>query len=130
MQRQAQGHDVGIVLAEFQGRSVLGQGVQIHAEKIYRELTVDVVKFIFIFPVSLLSGLPCLLSSGYGDSKGISGLTHLWIMKCLRSFFGDEGMPAVRAQQHGRGAVTRSPEENVCPHTFCTDIWPLPPLLS
>ena len=27
MQRQAQGHDVGIVLAEFQGRSILGQGV-------------------------------------------------------------------------------------------------------
>ena len=51
MQRQAQGHDVGIVLAEFQGRSILRQGVEIHAEKIHREFTVDVMEFIFIFAV-------------------------------------------------------------------------------
>lgn len=51
MQCQAQGHDMGIVPAEFQGRSVLGQGIQIHAEKIYRELTVDVVKLMLVFPV-------------------------------------------------------------------------------
>ena len=44
---------MGIVPAEFQGRSVLGQGIQIHAEKIYRELTVDVVELVFIFAVIL-----------------------------------------------------------------------------
>ena len=51
MQRQTQRHNVGIMLTEFQGRSVLRKGAYIHAEKIYRELTVDIVKFIFIFPV-------------------------------------------------------------------------------
>ena len=53
MKRQTQGHDIGIVLTEFQGRSILGQGVEIHAEKIYRELAIDIVEFIFIFSVIL-----------------------------------------------------------------------------
>ena len=52
MQRQTQRHNEGVMLTEFQGRSVLRKGTYIHAEKIYRELTVDIVKFIFIFSVS------------------------------------------------------------------------------
>ena len=51
MQRQAQGYDVSAMFTEFQGRSIPGQGVEIHAEKIHREFTVDVMEFIFIFPV-------------------------------------------------------------------------------
>ena len=42
---------MGVMFTEFQGRSILGQGVEIHAEKIYRELTADIVELIFIFPV-------------------------------------------------------------------------------
>ena len=52
MQRQTQRHNVGVMLTEFQGRSVLRKGAYIHAEKIYRELTVDIVKLIFIFSVA------------------------------------------------------------------------------
>ena len=55
MQRQTQRHNVGVMLTEFQGRSVLRKGAYIHTEKIYRELTVDIVKLIFIFPVVLVS---------------------------------------------------------------------------
>ena len=53
MQRQAQRHNVGVMLTEFQGRSVLRKGAYVHAEKIYRELTVDVVELVFIFAVIL-----------------------------------------------------------------------------
>ena len=52
MQRQAQRHNVGVMLTEFQGRSVLRKGAYVHAEKIYRELTVDIVELVFIFAVS------------------------------------------------------------------------------
>ena len=52
MQRQTQRHNVGVMLTEFQGRSILRKGAYIHAEKIYRELTVDIVKLIFIFSVA------------------------------------------------------------------------------
>ena len=55
MQGETQGHDVGVMFTEFQGRSVFRKGAYIHAEKIYRELTVDIVKLIFIFPVVLVS---------------------------------------------------------------------------
>ena len=53
MQRQAQRHNVGVMLTEFQGRSVLRKGAYVHAEKIDRELTVDVVELVFIFAVIL-----------------------------------------------------------------------------
>ena len=49
MQGQGQGHDMSIVLVEFQGGGVLRQGVQVHAEKIHSKLAIDVVEFIFIF---------------------------------------------------------------------------------
>lgn len=42
---------MGVVFAELEGRSVLWQGSEIHAEKIYRKLTVDIVEL--IFPVIL-----------------------------------------------------------------------------
>ena len=53
MQRQTQRHNVGVMLTEFEGRSVLRKGAYIHTEKIYRELTVDIVKLIFIFSVAI-----------------------------------------------------------------------------
>ena len=54
MQGQAQGHDVCVMFTEFQGRGIPGEGVQIHAEEIDRELTVDVVEFVFVFSVILV----------------------------------------------------------------------------
>ncbi len=56
MECQAQCHDMCTVSAEFQGRSVFGQGKQIHAEKIHREFTIDVVQLIFIFFRNLRPG--------------------------------------------------------------------------
>lgn len=49
MECQAQGHDVGIELAELQGRGVFGKRIKVHLKKIYREFTVNVVEFIFVF---------------------------------------------------------------------------------
>lgn len=57
MECQAQGHDMCAVPAEFQGRSVLGKGKQIHAEKIHREFTVDIMQLIFIFSIILVQVL-------------------------------------------------------------------------
>ena len=57
MEGQAQSHDMCVVLAEIQGRCVLGQGVQVHAEKIQREFAVDVVELIFVFAVILFEVL-------------------------------------------------------------------------
>ena len=42
---------MGIVLTEFQRRSILWQGSQVHAEKIHREFTVDIVELIFILAI-------------------------------------------------------------------------------
>ena len=48
---KAQGHDISIVLSEFQGRDVLGQSRQIQLKEIDRELTVDVMELIFVLTV-------------------------------------------------------------------------------
>ena len=98
MQRQAQGHDVGIVLTEFQGRSILRKGAYIHAEKIYRELTVDIVKFIFIFPVVFFQiGLVHFL-------KVVEIVGAFWVDTLVKDemlplFFCHESLATVRAPQ-------------------------------
>ena len=51
MKGKAQGHDISIVLSEFQGRDVLGQSRQIQLKEIDRELTVDVMELIFVLTV-------------------------------------------------------------------------------
>lgn len=51
---QTQGHDIGVVFAEFQRGSVLGKSREIHLEKIDGELAIDVVKLVFIFSVGFL----------------------------------------------------------------------------
>ena len=51
MEGEAQGHDVCVVLTELEGGSVFRQGIQVHAEEIQRELTVDVVEFVFVFAI-------------------------------------------------------------------------------
>ena len=49
---------MGIKFAEFQGRRVLWQGVQIHLKKIYGEFTVDIMEFVFKLILSNLP-MPC-----------------------------------------------------------------------
>ena len=51
MERQAQGHDMGVEFTESEGGSILGEGVEIHLKKIHRELTVDVVELVFVLAV-------------------------------------------------------------------------------
>ena len=54
MECEAEGHDMCVMSAELQGGGILRQGVKVHAEKIHRELTVDVVELVFIFSVVLM----------------------------------------------------------------------------
>ena len=48
---KTQGHDISVVLAEFQRGSILRQGGDIHLEEIDRELTVDVMQLIFVLAI-------------------------------------------------------------------------------
>ena len=105
MQRQAQGHDVGIVLTEFQGRSILGQGVQVHAEKIHREFTVDVMELVFVLAVIFLQVFFIHLFEIVEIVRAM-GIDALVNDKVLPVFFGNEGIAAVGAAQfHGREAA-------------------------
>ena len=50
MHGKAQGHDVCVVLREFQGGSVLRQGSLSYAEEIHGEFPVEVMELVFILP--------------------------------------------------------------------------------
>jgi len=41
---------VGIVLGKLQGRGILGQGIQVHAEEVYGEFPIDVVELVLVLP--------------------------------------------------------------------------------
>ena len=98
MQRQTQGHNVGVMLTEFQGRSVLRKGAYIHTEKIYRELTVDIVKLIFVFSVAFFQiGLVHFLK--VVEIVGAFGIDALVDDKMLPFFFRRESLATVRAPQ-------------------------------
>lgn len=103
MQCQAQGHDVGIMPAEFQGRSVLGQGVQIQAEKIYREFTVDVVKLMFVFPVRFSEVLLINICQVM-EIVGAFGVHTFVNDEVPAVLFGCKGFSTVRAQQTKRSS--------------------------
>lgn len=89
MQRQAQRHNVGVMLTEFQGRSVLRKGAYVHAEKIYRELTVDVVELVFIFAVILFQVFLIHLFEIVEIIRAF-GIDALVDDKVLPFFFGNE----------------------------------------
>ena len=101
MQRQTQRHNVGVMLTEFQGRSVFRKGAYIHAEKIYRELTVDIVKLIFIFSVAFFQvGLVHFL-------KVVEIVGAFWVNTLVKDemlpfFFRHESLATVRAPQEGQ----------------------------
>ena len=94
---------MGIVPAEFQGRSVLGQGIQIHAEKIYRELTVDVVKLMFVFPVRFFE---VFLIYIFQVTEIVGAFqVHTFVdNEVFALLLRRKGMPAVRAQQTKRSS--------------------------
>ena len=99
---QAQGHNVGIMFAEFQGRGVLGESIQIHAEKIHRELTVDIVEFIFVFAVVL----PEIFFVYFFEIVEIIrafGISALMDDKMFAFFLGNQGMATVGTAQFHRG---------------------------
>jgi hypothetical protein len=101
MHRQAQRHDVSIVFTELQGGSILRQGIEIHAEKIDRELTIDVVKFIFVFPIILFE--VCLVHV----LQVMEIVRTVWIYTFVENevfalFLRYESVPAVRAQHTNR----------------------------
>ena len=100
MQRQTQGHNVGVMLTEFQGRSVLRKGAYIHAEKIYRELAVDIVELIFIFSVAFFQiGLVHFLK--VVKIVGAFGVDTLVEDEMFPFFFRHESIATVRAPQGG-----------------------------
>ena len=98
MQRQTQRHNVRVMLTEFNGRSILRKGAYIHAEKIYRELTVDIVKLIFIFSVAFFQiGLVHFL-------KVVEIVGAFWVDTLVKDemlpfFFRHESLATVRAPQ-------------------------------
>ena len=105
MEGQAQGHDVGVKLAELQGGGIFWKGVQIHAEEIHQEFPVDIVEFIFIFAM-LLSKVLFIHLLKVMEIIGALGVDAFVDNKVFAVFLMDEGMPAVRATQaEGREAV-------------------------
>ena len=54
MVRETEAHDMLVIPAESEAGCVIGQTVEIHAEKVYCKLTVDVVNLIFVLAVFFL----------------------------------------------------------------------------
>ena len=102
MESQAQGHDMCVVFTEFQGRSILRQGVQVHAEEIHCEFAVDVVELIFILAEIFFKVLLIHFSEVVEIVRAF-GVDALMEDKVSAFFFGDEGISTVRAAQlYGR----------------------------
>ena len=101
MQGQAQGHHMGVELAELQGRGMLWQGVEGHLEEVHRELAVDVVELVLVLAVAfsqvfLIDFLEVVQVVG---ALGVDAFVEDEVLPVL---FGDQGMAAVGASQlHG-----------------------------
>ena len=102
MEGRTQGHYVGIMFAEFHGGGIFWKGISIHAEKIYRELAVDIVEFIFIFAVILSE---VFLNHFFEIVEIIRafGIDVLMDEKVFAFFFGKQSIAAVQATQFHRG---------------------------
>ena len=102
MQGEAQGHHMGVELAELQGGSLFGKRVQVHLEKIYGELAVDVVELVFVFAVVFLQILFVNLFEVV-QVVGALGIDTFVEDKVFAVLFGNQRMVAVgTAQLHGR----------------------------
>lgn len=117
MQCQAQGHDVGVKLAESQGGGIFWKRVQIHAEEVQQEFPVDIVEFIFIFAMLLSKVLLIHLLKAM-EIIGALGVNAFVDDKVPPIFFMDEGMPTVGAAQ----AEGREPAAFIRRETGITDL--------
>ena len=111
MQGQGQGHDMSIVLVEFQGGGVLRQGVQVHAEKIHSKLAIDVVEFIFIFAEFIFQ---VLFIHFFEVVEIVRALRVDTLMdgEVFAVFLGDKGAAAMRAtefRQQKTALIRREP---------------------
>ena len=98
MEGKAQGHDVGVKFTEPEGGSIFREGVQVHAEKIHRELTVDVVELIFIFTEVLFEVL-LIHFLKVAEIVRAFGIHALVKDEVFPVFLWDKGMSAVGAAQ-------------------------------
>ena len=108
MQGQAQGHHMGVELAELQGRGMLWQGVQSHLEEVHCELAVDVVELVLVLAIAfsqvfLIDFLEVVQVVG---ALGVDAFVEDEVLPVL---FRDQGMAAVGAAQlhGGEAAVLR-----------------------
>lgn len=105
MEGEAEGHHMGVVPGEFQGGGVLRQGIQVHGEKIHRELTVNVVELIFV-PAEILFEVVAVHFLEVAKVVGAFGVDAFMEDEVLAFFFGNECVGAVwAAQLHGREAA-------------------------
>ena len=97
MESQAQGHDIGIVFGEVQGRSILRKGCQIHFEEVDVELPIDVVELVSVlfkrmFPVDFLKVLPvvgALVVDTFVDTEAGTVFDRNEDMAAIRAFVLD-----------------------------------------
>ena len=93
---------MGIVFVEFKGRGIFRQGIEVHAEKIHRELTVDVMELIFIFTIILCE--ICLVNF-FEVVKVVRtcGIDAFMDNEVFPVLFGNQGVAAMRTSQlYGR----------------------------
>ena len=89
---------MGIKFAEFQGRRVLWQGVQIHLKKIYGEFTVDIMEFVFVLAISFFK----MLFIHFLEVMQIVGTFRIHTLmddEMLTVFFMSQSLTAVWAAQ-------------------------------
>lgn len=94
MECEAEGHDMCVMSAELQGGGILRQGVKVHAEKIHREFTVDIVKLVFIFAVVFFE-VSRINFSEVVKIIGTPGVYTFMHDKVPAFFFRNKGMAAV-----------------------------------
>ena len=80
-------------------------GRYVHAEKIHRELTVDIVEFIFIFAVIRFQSFLIQLFEVV-EIVGAFGIDALMDDKVFAVFLGNQSISTVRTTQFHRGEAT------------------------
>lgn len=96
---------MGVVRGESEGRGVLRQGIQNHAEKIYREFAVDVVEVIFIFAI-VFHEVRLVNFFRVVEVIRAFGADTLIEDKMFPVLYGNEGVPAMgTVQLQGRETI-------------------------
>ena len=86
---------MGIMLAELKRGCILRERIQLHLEEIYREFTVDVMEFIFVF--SVVFGKVFFINFFEVVKIVRTFWIHTFVNNEMLSFlFGSQGVEAVR----------------------------------